>query len=86
MSSGAISLRAEQPEAVLLEQPADAGLQMIVAAAKEPHDLRHQPQHAPDRAGCPERGRITEPMKTMSRQPSVPASRMKRPNWPIQIQ
>ena len=54
-SSGAMSFGAEQPKAVLLEQPADAGLQMIVAAAEHLHELRHQPDRPEVRPDLPKR-------------------------------
>ena len=40
---------------MLLEQPADPRLQMIVAAAKHLHELRHHPQRAKVRPYIPER-------------------------------
>ena len=64
-------LRADQPEAMLLEQPADARLQMIVAAPEQPHAVAASAA-TPARSGriCQSEGRTTEPIKATSRHPS----------------
>ena len=45
----------QQTKAVLLEQPPDPRLQMIVAAPEQPHQLRHQPDRPEVRSHLPKR-------------------------------